>query len=170
MNENGEGDVSYIRETDFPVHCDRCGHPLDTLGEHGSCPNCGMEFDRRERLWQTYGPDAFARPPVKRDEYEPTWTGSAFVAGTLFGLILAAIVPVAVWVSQDWLGVGDPWFVLFAWAVLAAAVIWLVVSRYRPRGSTDRRGTRSHPNGRPADALRTLRSDTDADEAEAESD
>lgn len=170
MHENGEDDASHIGEKDFPIRCERCDGPLDGLGETGRCPDCGLVFRRRERLWQTYGPDAFANPPVNREEYEPTWTGSAFVAGTLFGLVLAAIVPVAVWVARDWLGVGDPWFVLFAWAVLAAAVIWVVVSRYHPRGGAERGESRPNHNGPSAGVPRSPRSALGGDQAEIDSD
>jgi len=146
-------DTSQIPEGDFPVRCDRCGGLLTGLGEAGECPECGLPFIRRQRLWQTHGPEAFARPPIKEGEYEPTWSGSAFVAGLLSGFLLAALMPAAVWLGRDWLGVADLWLVLFAWSVVTATVLWLVVSRHRGRNASGQ-GT-ADGDGRAAPSSRT---------------
>jgi hypothetical protein len=87
-------DISQISEERFPVRCDECGCALTRLGDEGTCPKCGQPFTRRERLWQTYGPEAFAKdPPPTPQERHALWL-SAFVHSVIIaaGFALAALV------------------------------------------------------------------------------
>ena len=54
-------DLSEIGETAFPIRCAECGYNLSGLGDSSRCPECGTSFERRSRLWETYGPDAFVQ-------------------------------------------------------------------------------------------------------------
>ncbi len=83
-----ETSIDHIREADFPIRCERCDHDLTGLGESGICPACGVSFSRRQRLWHTYGPEAFAKPPITPAEQDAQRKDTGFLAGLLAGVVV----------------------------------------------------------------------------------
>lgn len=140
MTDWTEQDISQVSESEFPVSCDRCEHALTGLGDRGVCPQCGHPFSRRKRLWQTYGPEVFASPPIPEGDDPTSLAGSDFVAGLLMGLAMIAALPISLWIASYWLASRDLWFLLFAWLVIVAAGVWLTIVRRR-RGR-DRKTTK----------------------------
>ena len=138
MGDWTKQDIGPISEEDFPICCQGCDCSLSGLGDAGRCPACGLSFSRRQLLWATYGPEAFADPPIVDDEINGSVRSSAFAGVLLFGIVLVAVLPIAAWVSRDWLEVNDLWFLLFAWLVVVASSIWLMVVRHR--GNDHNRG------------------------------
>jgi hypothetical protein len=57
-------DLSQIDEEAFPVTCGTCGYSLRGLADEGLCAECATPYDRRRRLWELHGPEAFAGPPA----------------------------------------------------------------------------------------------------------
>jgi hypothetical protein len=53
-------DLSRIDEDAFPITCGTCGYSLRGLANEGLCPECAAPYDRRRRLWEAHGPEAFA--------------------------------------------------------------------------------------------------------------
>ncbi|MCH9003318.1 MAG: hypothetical protein IIC02_12155 [Planctomycetes bacterium] len=51
---------------EFPVDCEACGAPLTGEAYTGECPSCGAAFIRRDRVVDTYGPEAFLPDQPKR--------------------------------------------------------------------------------------------------------
>lgn len=92
-----------------------------------------MRFSRRQLLWTSYGPEAFADPPITDREIEGSVGASTFTVAMLLGIPLVAALPVFVWLSRNWLGAADLCFLIFAWLVVAASLIWLLVARRHPR-------------------------------------
>ena len=124
-----EYDITRISEEDFPIRCARCGYVLSGLGDSGRCPQCATLFHRRKRLWEIYGPEAFANPPIS-DVQQPD---AGFVYPLLMGVILMLLLPAVLLAWYNVFGEFDLGFGLFAWAVLMAAVIWIVLARWRAR-------------------------------------
>ena len=118
-----ECDLSPISETSFPVRCDRCAHHL--LGDTGSCPNCGEPFSRRRRLWETYGPEAFALPDTAAADPVP----DRFVRVLLTVLIAVLLMPIVVSIYKSLFGTVDVLYTLIAWAVVATSAGWIVLAR-----------------------------------------
>jgi uncharacterized membrane protein len=63
-------DISHIDPAKFVVTCELCGTPLIAADEAGTCTQCGLHYNRRLRLFQLYGPEAFAH--YESGESEPT--------------------------------------------------------------------------------------------------
>ena len=121
-----ECDLSPISEASFPVHCDQCAHHLTGLGDTGSCPKCGEPFSRRRRLWETYGPEAFALPDT--DASDPA--SDRFIRVLLTVLIAVLLMPIVVSIYKSLFGTVDVLYTLIAWAVVAIAAGWIVLTRY----------------------------------------
>jgi len=130
-----EFDISKISEADFPICCDRCNHPLTGLGESGRCPKCGLAFVRRQRLWKTYGPDAFATPPIRADEDDVSPADRTFVYGLLLALVLTLSLPVVVLAWFALFGTIDLCFCLLSWLVVATSLEWILLRRRQERGA-----------------------------------
>jgi hypothetical protein len=136
-----EFDTSRIPPTDFPIRCDRCDDDLTGLGEVGRCPQCGLRFVRRERLWKTYGPDAFAEPPVRPGEDESSSSDKTFLYGLFWGLVLTLLLPIVIYAWLAVFGTIDLCFCLFVWAFVAFSAEWIVIRRLQERaadGQSDR--------------------------------
>lgn len=131
-----EYDISQIPDGDFPVRCDRCDYELTGLGEAGRCPQCAAPFNRRKRLWETYGPEAFAKPPIS-DVRQPD---ADFMYGFLTAVILMLLLPVILLAWYKLFGKFDLGFGLFTWAVVVAAAVWIVLVRRRARPRTKKGG------------------------------
>lgn len=132
-----EADISHISEADFPIRCDRCGHELQGPGESGRCSKCGLPFSRRHRLWQTYGPEAFADPPITPAEQEAWRRDTAFLSGLLAGIIVTLCLPVVILMWIAVFGAIDLYFCLIAWIVVVAAAVWLAVAARSHRAESN---------------------------------
>ncbi|UCC30487.1 MAG: hypothetical protein JSU86_20100 [Phycisphaerales bacterium] len=132
-----EVDISHISEADFPIRCDRCDHELQGPGESGRCSECGLPFSRRHRLWQTYGPEAFADPPITPAEQEASRKDTAFLSGLLAGVIVTLCLPVVILMWIAVFGAIDLHFCLIAWIVVVAAAVWLAVVARTPRAESN---------------------------------
>ena len=129
-----EFDISKISEADFPVQCDDCGYCLTGLGESRRCPECGLKFTRRKRLWETYGPDAFATPPIRADEDDVSPADHTFVYGLLCALALTLSLPIVVLAWFALFGTIDLCFCLASWLVVATSLEWILLRRRQERG------------------------------------
>ena len=128
-----DSDTSRIPEADFPIRCDRCDCDLTGLGEVGQCPRCALGFERRKRLWKTYGPEAFATPPIRPDEDGVSPADRTFVYGLLWALVLTLSLPLVI---LGWLavfGTIDLCFCLLSWAVVETSLVWIFLRRRRER-------------------------------------
>jgi len=123
-----EVDISHIPEADFPIRCERCDHDLKGLGESGYCSECGLPFSRRPRLWQTYGPEAFADPPITPAEQEAARKDTAFLSGLLAGVIVTLCLPIVILMWIAVFGTIDLYICLLAWIVVVVAAVWLAVA------------------------------------------
>lgn len=135
MSDWTEQDISQIPESDFPIRCHRCDYELTGLGDLGRCPQCVTSFDRRERLWRTYGPEAFANPPMAEIE-QPD---ANFMYGFLMAVILMLVLPAVLLAWYTLFGKFDLAFGLFSWAVIMAAAVWIVLVRRRAHLSAGKR-------------------------------
>jgi predicted Zn-ribbon and HTH transcriptional regulator len=122
-------DTSGISEVDFPIVCDACGYSLKGLADEGRCPECGTAFDRRERLFGVYGPEAFCperlvwSKPVRRVRS---------VRRAVFVTVLALVsAPLVHWLSAG--GVIPPDCSLLVLLLFAVAIMeWIQASREEP--------------------------------------
>jgi hypothetical protein len=135
MCDWSEFDTSKISETDFPIRCDRCDCDLTGLGESGRCPQCELRFVRRERLWKTYGPEAFAEPAIRPDEDNVAPADRTFVFGLLWALVLVLSLPVVVLAWLAFFGTIDLCFCILAWLVVALSLEWILLRRRQERKS-----------------------------------
>lgn len=88
-----------------------------------------MGFDRRRRLWETFGPEAFADPPITEPEEGSTLTGVV-----VLGLLVAvAFIPFLMWFSRVVFEYVELGFVLFGWLLILVAVLWLLTVRRKER-------------------------------------
>jgi hypothetical protein len=127
VNDGEAPEPSRIPEGEFPIRCVRCDCDLTGLGETGRCPQCATAFDRRSRLWEVYGPEAFAEPPITGDETRPAASTYAVLAAVVCMLLLPAVL--LAWKAI--FGQFDLGFALFAWGVMVVAVVWIVLIRWR---------------------------------------
>ncbi|MHC4697643.1 MAG: hypothetical protein ACYTFA_12975 [Planctomycetota bacterium] len=122
-------DSSAVAEVDLPFGCYACGWELSGLGEEGSCPECGIVFNREERLFDLYGPEVFvsgASAPVAR-----VAKPSKYRAAIALTLAAAAALPIMHWLSEEGFIPFDRWvFVLLIF--VAAGAEWLRASRTAP--------------------------------------
>lgn len=123
-----EVDISHIPEADFPIWCERCDHDLKGLGESGHCSECGQPFSRRRRLWQTYGPEAFADPPITPAEQEASRKDTVFLSGLLTGIIVTLCLPIVILMWIAVFGTIDLYICLFAWIIIVVAAVWIAVA------------------------------------------
>ncbi len=123
-----ETSIDHIREADFPIRCERCDHDLTGLGESGICPACGVSFSRRQRLWHTYGPEAFAKPPITPAEQDAQRKDTGFLSGLLAGIVVTLFLIVLLILAVS--GTVDLCFCLFVWVVVVSASVWLMVVRH----------------------------------------
>ncbi len=124
-----EADVSGVSEDDFPISCNECEYPLTGLGDTGRCPECGAAFDRRRRLWEFYGPEAFARPPIADGESGAAPRDRRFVVAVFTAVVCAVAIPIGVLIWREVSGTVDRWLCLAAWSVMAACVEWIILNR-----------------------------------------
>ena len=129
MGDWTEDDISRISEQDFPIRCDRCTYLLTGLGDTGRCPQCAWPFVRRKRLWETYGPEAFAEPPIA-DIEQPD---ASFVFALLTAVGLTLLLPAILLAWYELFGKFDLAFGLFVWLVVVSAAVWLVLARRRAK-------------------------------------
>jgi hypothetical protein len=86
-------DISGISEADFPVRCDPCEQDLTGLGDVGRCPRCDCPFERRERLWTTYGPEAFAGVSPEESGRNSAWLTALLHSGIIAaGFLITALI------------------------------------------------------------------------------
>jgi len=130
-----EFDISKISEADFPVRCDRCDHLLIGPAESGRCPKCGLVFVRRQRLWKTYGPDAFATPPILPGEDDVPPGERTFLFVFFSTLVLTLSLPVVVLAWFALFGTIDLCFCLLSWLVVATSLEWILLRRRQERGA-----------------------------------
>jgi len=142
-------DDAGIPEDRYPIRCAHCGQELPGLGPRGRCPACGTEFDRAQSLWDTYGPEAFANPPLTAEEQADGTIASPLIAGLLFALVLIVALPIgwAMWLLL--FGAFDYRGGLVTWLVIAAILEWLLVVRLRERrrSSSNEQGDRTGDDG-----------------------
>ena len=121
-------DVADILEDDFPIDCVACGADLAGLGDKGECPKCAESFDRRERLLDLHGPEAFLQEkPVDVRKPPREWFPLGAIVLTVIALFA---VPFSKWLADG--GVISPdrrVFVVFLF--VAAAMEWVRASRAR---------------------------------------
>jgi len=136
-------DISGISETDFPVRCAQCAQELTGLGDVGLCSRCDCPFERRERLWKSYGPEAFAG--ISPEEYGRS---SAWLTALLHSGIIAAgflVTALILGVLFEATNIGT-FIAVWFFTVLLAEFFW-------PRsGTPDKPGEEDHPrddSGRP---------------------
>ena len=141
MSDWTEYDLSRISEEEFPIRCERCGRALAGLGDVGRCPQCATAFHRRERLWKTYGPEAFAEPPIS-DLQQPD---ANFIYGLLTAVVAVLLLPAILLAWYSLFGRFDLGFGLFTWGVVVSAMVWIVVVRRRAREKA-KQGTNSTRN------------------------
>ncbi|MCP4593582.1 MAG: hypothetical protein GY842_22830 [bacterium] len=117
-----EYDVTRIPEADFPVRCvgRGCGYVLTGLGGSGRCPACAQPFDRRRLLWDTYGPEAFATPPIIVEDPAETHGLRAVIVSSLTTVLVVGAPLAVVMESARAYGVRG----LIAGLFLAALVHW----------------------------------------------
>ena len=125
MGDWTEHDISGIPEEAFPIRCDRCSYLLTGLGDSGRCPQCAWPFVRRKRLWETYGPEAFAEPPIPGVD-QPD---ASFVFALLTAVGLTLLLPAILLAWYELFGKFDLGFGLFVWLVVLSAAVWIVVAR-----------------------------------------
>ncbi len=130
MTDWTEADVSRISETEFPVRCGRCDCALFGLGERGRCPECGQGFSRRERLWETHGPEAFADPEFDDEQGEADDANAAFVFAVFSVLLFTALFPLIVLIGKSIFGTIDLCFTVIAWLIVAFSLEWIAFRRF----------------------------------------
>lgn len=141
-------DTTRLSEEDFPIRCDGCERDLTGLGEAGRCPDCDLAFSRRLRLWQTYGPEAFADPPITPAEQEASQKDITFLSALLAGLIVTLSLPVLLLAWLAMFDTVDLCSCLLVWAVISSIAVWLTVVRRLFRGSkSDHETTEDDENG-----------------------
>ena len=121
-----EADVSGVPESDFPVACGACGASLTGLGERGSCPACGVAFERRRLLWDAHGPEAFADPPIAEGDDAPAPEDARFVTAVVAGLLGVASVPATIAIWRAVFGRFDGLAWLIAWLLIMTCAQWIV--------------------------------------------
>lgn len=124
-----EFDTSRIPESEFPIRCDRCDGDLTGLGNAGGCPRCGLPFERSRRLWQTYGPDAFATPPIRPGEDDVSPADRTFIFGLLWTVVLTLSLPAVVLAWLAVFGTIDLCFCLLSWLVVETSLVWILLRR-----------------------------------------
>ncbi|MBU0716682.1 MAG: hypothetical protein KJ749_00400 [Planctomycetes bacterium] len=129
MTDWMECDISGIPEEAFTVRCDRCDFELTGLGDLGRCPQCASQFNRRKLLWETYGPEAFADPPIEKVE-QPD---ESFMYGLLAAVALTLVLPAILLAWYGLFGEFDLCFGLLAWVVVVVAIVWIMLVRRRRR-------------------------------------
>jgi len=87
-------DISDVSESEFPIHCAACRYLLTGLGEEGCCPECGQPFERRLRLWELWGDEAFrgAEEEQTRDSLFSLFLHSAIVTASMIGAFVGYAV------------------------------------------------------------------------------
>lgn len=134
-------DISHVNPDTFPVDCAVCGNRLQGAEAAGVCPRCGTAFERRLRLWQTHGPEAF----VRYDDVAPLPPRSTFPFAIIdiFGVLaaLALFGGVALFlVARDDL---DNWHLSVGLVVTGFAVTIALMclrdrlNKWRDRGESD---------------------------------
>lgn len=110
-----------------PITCAQCDGALPSEGDMGTCPNCGAAFDRRERIFETYGPEAFIEEPAVE---KPTGTASwaPYRRALVFSAVALLSIPVAQYfVRTGAIGADRMPFVIFLFII--AGFEWFRVSR-----------------------------------------
>ncbi len=118
-------DISEIDERAFPITCAECGYNLSGLGGSSRCPECGALFERRRRLWDTYGPDAFVQGASRgSDSRELGLAGALVQIGWVAGSFAVLFL------GWEMLGTGvDIFKLILSWLFLVFLVEVLLLRR-----------------------------------------
>ena len=109
----------------LPVSCAQCGVALPTDGDAGTCRQCGLAFDRRERLFDTYGPEAFLDEPVVLPKAKPS--AARYRRAIILSVVAVLSVPIAQYcVRRGVLDADRVPFVIFLFVI--AIFEWIRVS------------------------------------------
>ena len=137
MDDWTDCDISRISDAEFPVCCDECGHVLAGSDDRGECPACSAVFSRRELLWRTHGPEAFADRP------HDTATGITVPSGAAPGASgddrsFTRVMSHAIIMAVSLPGLACMWFAVFGsvdltvftplWLLLVAMIEWTLYS------------------------------------------
>ena len=96
-----------------------------------------MPFARRQRLWQMYGPEAFANPPITPKEQKASRKDAAFISALLVGVGVTLSLPLMIVLWMAVFGTIDLCFCLFVWIVSASVAVWLTVARHKRKTPED---------------------------------
>ena len=78
---------------EFPVDCEACGAPLAGEAYSGECSACGATFNRRDRVVDTYGPEAFL--PNQPKPARATGGRSRYRRAVILTVVAVAAIPLA---------------------------------------------------------------------------
>jgi hypothetical protein len=127
---DAQGDpLERIPDDEFPIHCVKCEARLPGDAAGGACPKCGHPYDRQDRLWGTYGPEAFAEPPITEEEQASSRAEGTFRAAFFASFGLLVLLPIGALVAPL---LGRPFDLrlgLAVWALAAVIAAWLFVAR-----------------------------------------
>jgi len=117
------------------ITCAQCGSDLPGDGQTGTCANCETAFDRRERIFDTYGPEAFIEELVV-EKPKPTTSWAPYRRAIIFSAVAVLSIPVAQYfVDIGAVGADRMPFVIFLFVI--AIFEWLRVSRDRQDDARD---------------------------------
>lgn len=125
-----------------PITCAQCDIALPLTGDVGICPNCGTTFNRRERVFDTYGPEAFLEESVvEKPKVEASW--APYRRAIIFSAVSVLSIPtVQFFIRTGAIGADRMPFVIFLFII--AFFEWLRVygdlGRHEPDDANDDSG------------------------------
>jgi hypothetical protein len=84
-------------------------------------------------LWKSYGPEAFATPPIRPGEDDVSPADRTFIYGLIWALVLTLSLPLVVLAWLAIFGTIDLCFCLLSWAVVETSLVWIFLRRRRER-------------------------------------
>ena len=119
---------------EFPVDCEACRAPLTGEAYTGECLACGAAFNRRDRVVDTYGPEAFLPDQPKRAR--ATGGNSRYRRAIILTVLAVASIPVA-YTLVDW-GVLQADRIPFLFFLFVGVVFeWVRVLQTEPESDED---------------------------------